>query len=72
MTGPSDFSDAELSWLVRAKKPGATPPEEIEAKLVASGVVDRTVVGPKITGIGRTVLDEARKIGRLSRSPTIA
>ena len=65
MTGPSDFSDTELSWLVRALKPGATPPNKIGGKLVASGVADRTDLGVKITGLGRTVLDEARKSGRV-------
>ncbi len=65
MTSPSDFSDDELSWLVRALKPGATPPKEIGDKLIASGVVDRTNLGLRITGLGRVVLDEARTIGRL-------
>ena len=67
MTGPSDFSDAELSWLVRARKPVTTPPDEIEAKLVASGVVVRTDLGLKVTGLGWIVLDEARNIGRLPK-----
>ncbi len=67
MTGPSDFKYDELIWLGRAEKPFAVPPEEIEAKLVESGVVDRTNLGLKITGLGRMVLDEARNIGRLPR-----
>ncbi len=65
MTGPSDFSDAELSWLVRAQKYGATPPNEIEAKLKASGVVDLTDLGIRITNLGRSVLEAAQIIGRL-------
>ena len=65
MTGPSDFSDAELNWLVRALKPGATPPDEIGDKLATSGVVDYTDLGLKITNLGRSVLDDARTIGRL-------
>ena len=65
MTSPSDFSDDELSWLVRALKPGATPPNKIKHKLVAAGVADHTDLGVKITGLGRTVLDEARKIFRV-------
>ena len=67
MTGPSDFSDDELIWLGSALKPFAVLPEEIEAKLVESGVIDRTNLGPKITGLGMMVLDEARKIGRLPK-----
>ncbi len=67
MTGPSDFKYDELIWLERAEKPFAVPPEEIEAKLVESSVVDRTNLGLKITGLGRMVLDEARNIGRLPR-----
>ena len=67
MTGPSDFSDDELSWLGKAEKPFAVLPEEIEAKLVESGVIDRTNLGPKITGLGRIVLDEARKTRRLPK-----
>ncbi len=65
MTGPSDFCDDELSWLVRALKAGATPPNKIGNKLIAAGVADRTDLGVKITGLGRTVLDEARKCGRV-------
>ena len=65
MTGPSDFNDAELGWLVRCLKPGTTPPNEIGYRLIASGVVDRTDLGLKITGLGKIVLDEARTIGRL-------
>ena len=65
MTGPSDFTDTELSWLVRAEKLDATPPNEIGAKLVKSGVVDRTDLGVKITGLGKLVLEEARKTRRL-------
>ncbi len=65
MTGQSDFCDDELSWLVRALKPGATPPKKIGDKLVAAGVVNRTDLGLTTTALGRTVLDEARKCRRV-------
>ncbi len=65
MTGPSDFSDDELSWLVRCLKHGTTPPNEIRDKLVAAGVVDITDLGLWTTGLGEIVLDEARTSGRL-------
>ncbi len=67
MTGPSDFTDAELEWLEKTEKVGVKLPDDILAKLVKSGVVDSTGLGPKITGLGRIVLDEARNIGRLPR-----
>ncbi len=65
MTGPSDFTDAELGWLFRCLKHWVTPPNKIGHKFVAAGVADRTDLGVKITGLGRTVIDEARKSGRL-------
>ena len=61
MTGPSDFTDDELRWLAAAQKVGVQMPSEIENKLVKAGVIDRTQLGPKITGLGKTVLDEAKK-----------
>ena len=67
MTGPSDFTDAELEWLEMIEKAGAYPPDDILAKLIESGVVDRTELGPKITGLGMIVLGEARINGRLPR-----
>ncbi len=63
MTGPSDFTDAELEWLEIIEKAAACPPDDILEKLIKSGVVDRTDLGPKITGLGMIVLGEAR-IGR--------
>ena len=60
MTGHSDFSDAELRWLARVEKAVTTLPDEIASKLVTSGVADRTDLGLEITGLGRTVLKEAR------------
>ncbi len=68
MTQPSDFTDIELGWLVEAEKylVAVKPPDEIEAKLVGSGVLDRTELGLKITGLGKLILGEARKIGRLT------
>ena len=65
MTGPSDFSDAELGWLVRLSRPGATPSKKIGHKLVAAGVVDHTDLGLRTTGLGKMVLDEAQTIGRV-------
>ncbi len=65
MTGPSDFNDAELGWLVRCSKPGVTPPKEIEDKLIAARVVDITDLGPRTNGLGKLVLSEARNSGRL-------
>ncbi len=65
MTKPSDFSNTELNWLVKAGKPGVAPPKEIEAKLINSGVVDRTDLGLKITGLGKIILEEARNTGQL-------
>ena len=67
MTGPSDFSDAELNWLVKIEKSGATLPREIEDKLVAAGVVNRTDLGLTTTGLGTLVLGDAQNIGRLPR-----
>ena len=63
----SDFTDAELEWLEKTEKVSPKLPDDILAKLVISGVVDSTGLGPKITGLGRIVLDEARNIGRLPR-----
>ncbi len=67
MTGHSDFTDAELQWLAKTEKVGANLPDDALTKLARVGVVDRTEMGPKITGFGRLVLDEARNIGRLPR-----
>ncbi len=67
MTGPSDFTDAELEWLELFEKAGAYPPDEILEKLMESGVVIRIDLVPTITELGRKVLDEAREIGRLPR-----
>ena len=65
MTVPSDFSDDELRWLATTETLGSKMPSEVEAKLVKSGVVNRTDLGPKITGLGKIVLLEAQNIGRL-------
>ena len=66
MTQPSDFTDIELGWLVEAEKylVGVKPPDDIEAKLVECGLLDRGELGLKITGLGKMILGEARKIGR--------
>ncbi len=66
MTQPSDFTDSELGWLVEAEKDlvGVNPPDAIEVKLVESGVLDRTELGLKITGLGKLILAEARQSGR--------
>ncbi len=65
MIGHSDFTNAELQWLAKTEKVGAELPDDILATLAKSGVVDRTDDGPKITGLGRTVLGEARINRRL-------
>ena len=67
MTQPSDFTDIELGWLVEAEKylVAVKPPEKIEAKLVGSGVLDRTELGLKITGLGKLIVAEARQSGRV-------
>ncbi len=65
MTGHSDFTNAELQWLAKTEKVGAELPDDILATLAKSGVVDRTDDGPKITGLGRIVLGEARINRRL-------
>ncbi len=65
MTGPSDFTDAELEWLEMIERAGAYPPDDILEKLIDSGVVNRTNLVPTITGLGRIVLGEARINGRL-------
>ena len=67
MTEHSDFTNAELEWLAKTEKVGAKLPDGIFAKFVKSGVVDSTERGPKIAGLGRTVLEGARNIGRLPR-----
>ena len=67
MTGHSDFTDAELVWLAKTEKVGAKLPDDILVKLRKFGVVDRTDVGPKITGLGILVVDEARINRRLPK-----
>ena len=70
MTGPSDFTDEELIWLAKAERSiGVTPPEKVEDKLICRGVADRTNLGLKITGLGSTILDEARCTGRSTFNP---
>ena len=65
MTGHSDFTDAELQWLAKTEKVGANLPDDALTRLAGVGVVDRTDQGPKITGLGKLVLDEARINRRL-------
>ena len=68
MTGPSDFTDDELMWLARVEGSiGVAPPRGIENKLRRRGVIDRTDLGLKITGLGGIILGEARSIGRIRR-----
>jgi len=67
MTGPSDFTDEELRWIEAAKKVGVSIPASIENDLIQKGVIDRADLGPKITGLGKVVVDEAKKIGRLPK-----
>ena len=67
MTEPSDFTDAELEWLEKTVMVSAKLPDDILAKLVMTGVVDSTGLGPRITLLGREVLNTARKIGRLPK-----
>ena len=65
MTQPSDFTDSELGWLVEAERSlvGVKLPNDIEVKLVECGLLDRSELGLKITGLGKMILGEARKIG---------
>ena len=62
MTTHNDFSDKEIGWLAEAEKylVGVKPPEEIGNALVTSGLLDRTDLGLKITGLGKLILKEAR------------
>lgn len=66
MTGPSDFTDIELKWLAEVEKylVGLKVPDDIEAKLVSTGVADKTDLGIKLTGLGKIILAEARRLGR--------
>ena len=68
MIRASDFTDTELGWLVEAEKQlvGVKLPDDIEAKLVETGVLDHTELGLKITGLGKLILGEARGIGRVA------
>ena len=47
------------------------PPQNVEDKFIRRGVADRTNLGPKITGLGRIILDEAQSSGRIAKFETI-
>ena len=68
MTGPSDFTDEELTWLAQAEHSFAVaPPQQVQTNLVSRGAADRTDLGLRITAFGRMILDEARSTGRIPR-----
>ena len=72
MTRPSDFTDEELIWLAKVETfIDVIPPQNVEDKFIRRGVADRTNLGPKITGLGRIILDEAQSSGRIAKFETI-
>lgn len=61
----SQFSADEVDWLEKIDaSEGVRPPDAVAARLVSLGVVDRTALGLRTTGMGRLILRDA---GRRSR-----